>query len=76
MLTSACATCRKDKMNYSDAECVECLTARASLDKEFGEQFPDASISDRLYAVRQAMTERQAHSRSNYRDPRDFTRNP
>ena len=72
MLTGYCATCHTPKTNYADTECTGCLEHRASLMKDFADQFPNASESDKLYAVRSAMQSRQGHARSDYVDPRGF----
>lgn len=74
MLTSHCSRCRAPKTNYADVECEGCLQHRSAVRSSFVEQFPKASESDILYAVRQKMEERTAHSRSNYQDPRGFSR--
>lgn len=75
MLTATCRNCGqpKDAANYADNYCPACTSRKNEAEQHVRAEHPNASISDVLYAGRQALLQRAHTAHRNFVDPRGFS---
>jgi hypothetical protein len=74
MLRDRCTRCQKAMPISTGEICPECSAYRDALLLDIKSKNPDATQDQLLYAARRAMEATGWHSRSNYTDPRTFSR--
>jgi len=74
MMTSTCARCRQAKNNYADQYCETCQNFEAEFRTALQKEQPEITSDELLYVTKQKMLSTGAHARSNYIDPRNFSR--
>lgn len=74
MLRDKCVRCHKAMPVSTGQYCPECEAYEAALKLDIKAKNPEATPDQVLYAARRHMEATGWHSRSNYVDPRTFTR--